>query len=152
MIDVAGRNISGALTGAFPRRQLASRINGILNDQLDGLKERLIDQIAAQCLVKLPDWRESRLDRTQCGRLEDMVGHPVTSFCYPQRRLRPHGSRRRRAGGLSPRSNERRRPQRREIDPLAIRRIQNEEQNLTRFRQSARGFEEAKNKLRPAVT
>jgi hypothetical protein len=34
------------------------------------------------------------------------------------------------------------------IDPLAIRRIQNEEQNLTHFLQSTSGFEEAKNALR----
>ena len=190
-IDVAGRNISGALTGESPRRQLASRINGVLKDQPDGMKDRLIEQIAAQCLVNLPDrppgdsesctWEQLRqmesagieigshtvthpvltrvapdrlrreLEESR-GRLEDMLGHPVTSFCYPNgaydRTVRDAVAQ---AGyrlamtsddGLNDAT----------IDPLAIRRIQNEEQNLTRFQQSTSGFEEAKNKLRSAVT
>jgi peptidoglycan/xylan/chitin deacetylase (PgdA/CDA1 family) len=188
-IDVAGWNISGALTSESPRRQLASRINGILKDQPDGVKDRLIDQIAAQCLVTLPDappgdsesctWDQlremesagieigshtvthpvltrvtpDRLHRelTQSrSRLEDQLGHPVTSFCYPNgaydRTVRDAVAR---AGyrlavtsddGLNDAT----------IDPLAIRRIQNEEQNLTHFQQSTSGFEEAKNKLRTA--
>jgi peptidoglycan/xylan/chitin deacetylase (PgdA/CDA1 family) len=190
-VDVAGLNISGALTGESPRRQLASRINGILKDQPDPVKNRLIDQIAAQCLVNLPDtppdgsesctWdqlREMESAGIEIGshtvthpvltrvtpdrlhreleqsrrRLEDMLGHPVTSFCYPNgaydRTVRDAVAR---TGyrlavtsddGLNDAT----------IDPLAIRRIQNEEQNLTHFQQSTSGFEEAKNKLRSAVT
>jgi peptidoglycan/xylan/chitin deacetylase (PgdA/CDA1 family) len=186
-VDVAGWSISGALTGESPRRQLASRINGILKDQPDGVKDRLIDRIAAQCLVNLPaeppgdsescTWDQLRemessgieigshtvthpmltrvtpdrlrreLEQSR-GRLEDMLGHPVTLFCYPNgaydRTVRDAVAR---AGyrfavtsddGLNDVT----------IDPLAIRRIQNEEQNLTRFLQSTSGFEEAKNALR----
>ena len=82
---------------------------------------------------------------------EDMPGHPVTSFCYPNgaydRTVRDAVAR---AGyrlavtsddGLNDAT----------IDPLAIRRIQNEEQNLTRFQQSTSGFEEAKNRVRSAA-
>jgi peptidoglycan/xylan/chitin deacetylase (PgdA/CDA1 family) len=82
------------------------------------------------------------------SRLEDMLGHPVTMFCYPNgaydRTVRNAVAR---AGyrlavtsddGLNDAT----------IDPLAIRRIQNEEQNLTHFLQSTSGFEEAKNALR----
>jgi len=190
-VDVAGWSISGALTGESPRRQLASRINGILKNQPDGVKESLIDEIAARCLVNLPDtppdgsesctWDQLRemesagieigshtvthpvltrvtpdrlrheLEESR-GRLEGMLGHPVTSFCYPNgaydRTVRDAVAR---AGyrvavtsddGLNDAT----------IDPLAIRRIQNEEQNLTHFQQSTSGFEEAKNKLRSAVT
>jgi hypothetical protein len=37
------------------------------------------------------------------------------------------------------------------IDPLALRRIQNEEEDLTHFLQSTSGFEEAKNALRSKI-
>ena len=186
-VDIAGSSISGALTGESPRRQLASRINGILKDQPDGVKDHLIDQIAEQCLVSLPaeppgdsescTWEQLRemeaagieigshtvthpvltrvapdrlrreLEQSR-GRLEDMLGHPVTLFCYPNgaydRTVRDAVAR---AGyrlavtsddGLNDAT----------IDPLAIRRIQNEEQNLTHFLQSTSGFEEAKNAIR----
>jgi peptidoglycan/xylan/chitin deacetylase (PgdA/CDA1 family) len=87
------------------------------------------------------------------GRLEDMLGHPVTTFCYPNgaynRIVRDAVAR---AGyriavtsddGLNDAT----------IDPLALRRIQNEEQDLAHFLQSTSGFEEAKNALlrRPAL-
>jgi len=186
-VDVAGHSISGELKGESPRRQLASRINGILKNQPDGVKDRLIDQIAAQCLVTLPDeppgdsesctWEQLRemesagieigshtvthplltrvtedrlrleLEQSR-GRLEERLGHPVTQFCYPNgaydRTVRDAVAR---AGyrlavtsedGLNDAT----------IDPLAIRRIHNEEQNLTHFLQSTSGFEEAKNALR----
>jgi peptidoglycan/xylan/chitin deacetylase (PgdA/CDA1 family) len=177
-IDVAGLYISGALAGESPRRQLASRINGILKDQPDGVKDRLIDEIAAQCLVNLPEappgdsesctWDQLRemesagieigshtvthpvLTRVTPDRLEDMLGHPITSFCYPNgaynRTVRDAVAR---AGyGLAVTSDDGLNDA--TIDPLAIRRIQNEEENLTHFQQSTSGFEEAKNKLRAA--
>jgi peptidoglycan/xylan/chitin deacetylase (PgdA/CDA1 family) len=53
-VHVAGQSVSGALTGESLRRQLASRINGILKSQPDGVKDQMIDEIAAQCLVSLP--------------------------------------------------------------------------------------------------
>jgi peptidoglycan/xylan/chitin deacetylase (PgdA/CDA1 family) len=186
-VDVAGHSISGVLSGESRRRLLASRINGVLKDQPDGVKDRLIDEIAAQCVVNLPSqppgdsgsctWEQLRemestgieigshtvthpvltrvaadrlrheLEQSR-SRLEDMLGHPVTMFCYPNgaydRTVRNAVAR---AGyrlavtsddGLNDAT----------IDPLAIRRIQNEEQNLTHFLQSTSGFEEAKNALR----
>jgi peptidoglycan/xylan/chitin deacetylase (PgdA/CDA1 family) len=86
-------------------------------------------------------------------RLEEMLGHAVTQFCYPNgaynRVVRDAVAR---AGyrlavtsddGLNDAT----------IDPLALRRIQNEEQDLAHFLQSTSGFEEAKNALlrRPAL-
>jgi peptidoglycan/xylan/chitin deacetylase (PgdA/CDA1 family) len=86
-------------------------------------------------------------------RLEEMLGHTVTLFCYPNgaynRVVRDAVAR---AGyqlavtsddGLNDAT----------IDPLALRRIQNEEQDLAHFLQSTSGFEEAKNALlrRPAL-
>jgi peptidoglycan/xylan/chitin deacetylase (PgdA/CDA1 family) len=81
-------------------------------------------------------------------RLEEMLGHAVTSFCYPNgaynRLVRDAVAR---AGyrlavtsdnGLNDAT----------IDPLAFRRIQNEEEDITHFIQSTSGFEEAKNALR----
>src|SRR5262249_33186456 len=80
-------------------------------------------------------------------RLEEMLGHGVTQFCYPtgayNRVVRDAVER---AGyriavtsddGLNDAT----------IDPLALRRIQNEEQDLAHFLQSSSGFEEAKNAL-----
>jgi len=188
-LDVAGQSISGVLTGESLRRQLALRINGILKDQPDGLKDRLIDEIAAQCLVNLPaqppgdsescTWEQLRemesagievgshtvthpvltrvtadhlrreLEQSR-GRLEDMLGHPVTLFCYPNgaydRTVRDAVAR---AGyGLAVTSDDGLNDA--TIDPLAIRRIHNEEQDLVHFQQSTSGFEEAKNQLRRA--
>jgi peptidoglycan/xylan/chitin deacetylase (PgdA/CDA1 family) len=93
-------------------------------------------------------------DRLRCelegsrNRLEEMLGHPVNLFCYPNgahnRTVRDAVGR---AGyrlavtsdsGLNAVT----------VDPLAIRRIQNEEEDLTHFIQSASGFEEAKHALR----
>jgi peptidoglycan/xylan/chitin deacetylase (PgdA/CDA1 family) len=86
-------------------------------------------------------------------RLEEMLGHDVTLFCYPNgaynRVVRDAVAR---AGyrvavtsddGLNDAT----------IDPLALRRIHNEEQDLAHFLQSTSGFEEAKNALlrRPAL-
>ena len=188
-VEVAGQSISGALSGESLRRQLASRINGILKDQPDGVKDEMIDEIAAQCLVSLPaqppgdrgscTWeqlREMKLAGIEIGshtvthpvltrvtadrlrreleqsrdRLEEMLGHPVMLFCYPNgaydRTVRDAVAQ---AGyrlavttdsGLNDAT----------IDPLAIRRIGNEEQDLTHFQQSTSGFEEAKNQLRRA--
>ena len=186
-ICVAGQEIDVALDGETSRRQVASRINALLKDQPDDVKDRLVDQIAAHCRVALPvqppngrrscTWEQLRemesanieigshtvthpvLTRVNpdrlCreledsrGRLEERLGHPVTQFCYP------NGSYNRivrdavaRAGyrlavtsddGLNDAT----------IDPLALRRIQNEEEDLTHFLQSTSGFEEAKNAFR----
>jgi len=94
-------------------------------------------------------------DRLRCeleasrARLEEMLRHPASVFCYPNgaynRLVRDAVGR---AGyrlavtsdsGLNDTT----------VDPLALRRIQNEEENLTHFLQSTSGFEEAKNALRP---
>jgi len=185
-VDVAGQSVSGALTGES-RRQLASRINGILKSQPDGVKDQMIDEIAAQCLVSLPaqppgdsgscTWEQLRemesagveigshtvthpvLTRVSAdrlrreleqsrGRLEEMLARPVTLFCYPNgaydRTVRDAVAR---AGyGLAVTSDDGLNDA--SIDPLAIRRIHNEEQDLTHFQQSTSGFEEAKNQLR----
>jgi peptidoglycan/xylan/chitin deacetylase (PgdA/CDA1 family) len=191
-INVAGLRIAGALDGDASRRQLASRLNTLLKHLPDESKDPLIDQIAAQCSVRLPvtppvesgscTWEQLRemesagvevgshtvthplLTRVTADRLcreleqsrrrlEDMLGHTVTLFCYPNgaynRVVRDAVAR---AGyqlavtsddGLNDAT----------IDPLALRRIQNEEQDLAHFRQSTSGFEEAKNALlrRPAL-
>jgi peptidoglycan/xylan/chitin deacetylase (PgdA/CDA1 family) len=83
------------------------------------------------------------------GRVEEMLGHPVSLFCYPNgaynRIVRDAVER---AGyrlavtsdsGLNDAT----------VDPLAFRRIHNEEEDLTHFLQSTSGFEEAKNAFRP---
>jgi peptidoglycan/xylan/chitin deacetylase (PgdA/CDA1 family) len=189
-VDVAGLRIAGTLNGDSSRRQLASQLNSLLKHLPDDRKDRLIDQIAAQCMVKLParppgdngscTWeqlREMESSGIEVGshtvthpvltrvpsdrlcreleqsrrRLEDMLGHPVTLFCYPNgaynRVVRDAVAR---AGyqlavtsddGLNDTT----------IDPLAFRRIQNEEQDLTHFLQSTSGFEEAKNALRSKI-
>ncbi len=81
-------------------------------------------------------------------RLEEMLGHPVAVFCYPNgsydRAVRDAVER---AGyrlavtsdsGLNDVS----------VDPLLFRRVQNEGEDLTHFLQSTSGFEEAKSALR----
>jgi len=191
-IDVGGLRITGALNGDPSRRQLATRLNSLLKHLPDESKDHLIDQIAAQCSVKLParppvesgscTWEQlremesagvevgshtvthpvlTRVTADRLGReleqsrrrLEEMLGHRVTLFCYPNgaynRVVRDAVAR---AGyqlavtsddGLNDAT----------IDPLALRRIQNEEQDLAHFLQSTSGFEEAKNALlrRPAL-
>jgi peptidoglycan/xylan/chitin deacetylase (PgdA/CDA1 family) len=186
-VDVAGQRIGAVLKGESSRRQLASRLNTLLKHQPDDVKDRVIDRIAAQCLVTLPaqppdgnrscTWEQLRemessgidigshtvthpvLTRVTADRLcreleqsrrrlEDMLGHAVTLFCYPNgaynRLVRDAVAR---AGyrlavtsdnGLNDST----------IDPLAFRRIQNEEEDLAHFIQSTSGFEEAKNALR----
>ena len=81
-------------------------------------------------------------------RLHEMLGRAPTVFCYP------NGSYNRivrdavgRAGyGLAVTSDSGLNDA--TVDPLALRRIQNEEEDLTHFLQSTSGFEEAKNALR----
>jgi peptidoglycan/xylan/chitin deacetylase (PgdA/CDA1 family) len=186
-VSVASLRVSAELNGESSRRQLARRLNSLLKQQPDEVKDRLIDQIAAQCLVALPGqppagnrsctWeqlREMESSGIEVGshtvthpvlthvtadqlrreledsrrRLEDMLGHRVTLFCYPNgaynRIVRDAVAR---AGyrlavttdnGLNDTT----------IDRLAFRRIQNEEEDLSHFLQSTSGFEEAKNALR----
>jgi peptidoglycan/xylan/chitin deacetylase (PgdA/CDA1 family) len=99
-------------------------------------------------LTRVPADRLRRELEQSRGRLEDMLGRPVTSFCYPNgaynRIVRDAVER---AGyrlavtsdlGLNDPT----------IDPLALRRIHNEEEDLTHFLQSTSGFEEAKNAFR----
>jgi peptidoglycan/xylan/chitin deacetylase (PgdA/CDA1 family) len=186
-LSVAGLSVTAAVHGESSRRELASSLNRILKDQPDEAKDRLVDQIAAQCRVALPG--QPPADRSSCTweqlremessgveigshtvthpiltrvtadrlrdeleqsrrRLEDMLGRRVTSFCYPNgaynRVVRDAVAR---AGyrlavtsdnGLNDAT----------IDPLAFRRIQNEEEDLIHFIQSTSGFEEAKNAFR----
>jgi peptidoglycan/xylan/chitin deacetylase (PgdA/CDA1 family) len=189
-LSFAGLSVDASVQGESSRRQLASSINRMLKDQPDEAKDRLVDQIAAQCRVPLPgqppadqsscSWEQLRemaasgieigshtvthpiltrvtgdrlrreLEESR-GRLEDMLGRPATSFCYPNgaynRIVRDAVER---AGyrvavtsdnGLNDPT----------IDPLALRRIQNEEEDLTHFLQSTSGFEEAKNALRSKI-
>jgi peptidoglycan/xylan/chitin deacetylase (PgdA/CDA1 family) len=186
-VSFAGLSVDASMHGESSRRQVASSINTMLKDQPDEAKERLVDQIAAQCRVALPGeppadqrsctWEQLRemaaagieigshtvthpiltrvpADRLRReleesrGRLEDMLGRSVTSFCYPNgaydRIVRDAVER---AGyrlavtsdyGLNDPT----------IDPLALRRIHNEEEDLPHFLQSTSGFEEAKNAFR----
>jgi peptidoglycan/xylan/chitin deacetylase (PgdA/CDA1 family) len=81
-------------------------------------------------------------------RLEQMLSRPIGLFCYPNgaynrvvRDAVGHAGYRLAVtsdSGLNDTT----------IDPLAIRRIQNEQEDLTHFVQSTSGFEEAKNALR----
>jgi peptidoglycan/xylan/chitin deacetylase (PgdA/CDA1 family) len=186
-VSFAGLSVDASMHGESSRRQIASSINTMLKDQPDEAKERLVDQIAAQCRVALPG--EPPADQSSCtweqlremaaagieigshtvthpiltrvpadrlrreleesrGRLEDMLGRPVTSFCYPNgaydRIVRDAVER---AGyrlavtsdyGLNDPTS----------DPLALRRIHNEEEDLPHFLQSTSGFEAAKNAFR----
>jgi len=99
-------------------------------------------------LTRVPADRLRRELEGSRNRLEEMLGHPVDLFCYPNGAYN-HIVRDAvvRAGyrlavtsdsGLNAAT----------VDPLALRRIQNEEEDLTHFIQSASGFEEAKNALR----
>jgi peptidoglycan/xylan/chitin deacetylase (PgdA/CDA1 family) len=186
-ISVAGHEIDATLDGEPSRRQLAARINALLKDQPDDVKDRLVDQIAGQCRLTVPDeppaghrsctWEQLRemesanveigshtvthpiltrvnpdrlcreLEESR-GRLEDRLGHPVTLFCYPNgaynRIVRDAVAR---AGyGLAVTSDDGLNDA--TIDPLAFRRIHNEEEDLPHFLQSTSGFEEAKNAFR----
>ena len=189
-VTVAGQRLEAALKRDSSRRGLASRINAILKNEPDDVKDEQIELLARQCGITLPalppadygacTWNqlramessgidvgshtvthpiltrvpEDRLRREleeSRRRLEEMLGHAVTLFCYPNggyNRIVRDGVGR--AGyrlavtsdsGLNDATH----------DPLTFRRIQNEEEDLAHFVQSTSGFEEAKNALRSKI-
>jgi peptidoglycan/xylan/chitin deacetylase (PgdA/CDA1 family) len=186
--SIGEQSFNALLDSHNSRLQAASRLNEMLKQISDEVKEETIQSIARQLGVEVPDeppaefapitWRQAReMDRAgiEMGshtvthpilpnvclqrvrrelnesrlRLESVLGHSVTLFCYPNGDMTGEVREEvKRAGYVSAVATEYGFNDD-HSDPFALRRIP-AASDLARFAQSTSGFEQIKMKLRRA--